>query len=706
MIFRPFLRILLLLWPLFLFSLGAAGASRSLHHDLQITLIPDEHRLEGVDHVRVHVDRGSSLVFSLSGKASVKEVLDHSSPCPFTFESGQLRVHPKETELERVSILTIAYSAPFNDAVPDLATSVDNPGYGVTGIISEKGTFLQSGSGWYPEIKGSTPTFLLRVTAPAGILAVTAGDLLGHQTEDNRSTSTWRINHPVEGLSLSAGPYSLGTKQAGRVTAMTYFTKENHSLSKAYLDATARYLSFYEGLLGPYPFEKFAVVENFLPTGYGFPSYTLMGSSILRLPFIIDTSLPHEIAHSWWGNGVWVDYSQGNWCEGLTTYLSDYLLRERVSQDKAKEYRLQVLRSFSTLVTPERDFPLRKFTSRSDAASQAIGYGKGAFVFHMVRRRLGDPVFWECLRELCKERLFQKTSWEDFRIAFERGSRSSFETFFHQWLFRKGAPRFTLGRVSGGEGRGPFRVKAVVKQQSPFYELNLPVVVAGKNHLMKERLNMSGETGVVEFRSHGKPERLSVDPDHDTFRYLDPEEIPPSINSLKGSPSVALVLPAVFSDQAASVAKTLALDLGMKSYRVIPGSDAGGAEAEKEDLILIGFQQNGISLKLPEGWLLRKDSFTVEGKTFDLGEDVFFGVFSHPGNARRVVGVFHPLAFQNAGEVAKKLTHYGGYSYLVFREGRNVMKGVWPVKESPLIHEWHDRPNAASRPAMRSESHD
>jgi len=91
------------------------------------------------------------------------------------------------------------------------------------------------------------------------------------------------------------------------VDIYTYFYPDNAGLSARYLEAAARYIGFYAELFGPYPFEKFAVVENFFPTGYGFPSYTLLGSAIIRLPFIIDTSLPHEIAHCWWGNGVLVD---------------------------------------------------------------------------------------------------------------------------------------------------------------------------------------------------------------------------------------------------------------------------------------------------------------------------------------------------------------------------------------------------------------
>jgi hypothetical protein len=146
-----------------------------------------------------------------------------------------------------------------------------------------------------------------------------------------------------------------------------------------------RHIGRYEALHGPYPFAKFAVVENFFPTGYGFPSFTLLGSRVLRLPFIPDTSLRHEVAHCWWGNGVFVDANGGNWCEGLTTYVADYLSKEEHSFEEARGYRLRTLEKYALLAAGAQDFPLSTFRSRYNPASQAVGYGKAMFVFHMMR---------------------------------------------------------------------------------------------------------------------------------------------------------------------------------------------------------------------------------------------------------------------------------------------------------------------------------
>jgi hypothetical protein len=47
-----------------------------------------------------------------------------------------------------------------------------------------------------------------------------------------------------------------------------------------------------------------------------------------------------------------------------------------------------------------------------------------------------------------------------------------------------------------------------------------------------------------------------------------------------------------------------------------------------------------------------------------------------------------PLSPQYADVVARKITHYGKYSYLAFQSGKNMDKGIWPVEDSPLVYEW------------------
>jgi len=85
----------------------------------------------------------------------------------------------------------------------------------------------------------------------------------------------------------------------------------------------------------------------------------LLGPQVIRFPFILSSSYPHEILHNWWGNSVFVDYASGNWCEGLTAYMADHLIQEQRGQGEA--YRRDVLQKYRSYVKDGRDFPLAEF---------------------------------------------------------------------------------------------------------------------------------------------------------------------------------------------------------------------------------------------------------------------------------------------------------------------------------------------------------
>jgi hypothetical protein len=178
----------------------------------------------------------------------------------------------------------------------------------------------------------------------------------------------------VDEITLVGGPLVVYREAAGAVEALVYLRQKDDALAAKYLQATAQYVEMYRGLIGPYPYGKFALVENFWETGYGMPSYTLLGPQVIRFPFILTSSYPHEILHNWWGNSVFVDYESGNWCEGLTAYMADHLIQEQ--RGAGEDYRRDTLQKYRSYVREGRDFPLTEFRSRHSAATEAVGYGK------------------------------------------------------------------------------------------------------------------------------------------------------------------------------------------------------------------------------------------------------------------------------------------------------------------------------------------
>ncbi len=682
-----------------LLVLAAALCEAQVHHNLEIALEPQQQAVRGIDTIRVGPPVPEILRFDLAPQARIASVTAGGIAVPFKFQDGVLEI--EGAPIRSGNPLVIEYTAVFNDPAPGKPLNTDNPGYGVSGTIHSQGTLLLAGAGWYPSAENDGGMDL-SVAAPRGILAVTSGNLVGHIDRERRSISRWRIPAPASRASLTAGPFIRRTLPAGDgVVAATYFTQPLDDLASAYLDATAGYLRMYTELFGPYAFNQFAVVENFFPTGYGFAGYTLMGRSVLRLPFIIHTSLGHEVAHSWWGNGVQVDYSHGNWSEGLTTYVADYLFKERQSQEAARQYRLQWLRNYANLVDPGSDFALSRFISRTDPVSKTIGYDKSAMVFHMLRQTVGDAIFWKTLKDIYTTHRFEKLGWLDLRRAFEKSANRSLATFFNQWVYRPGAPRLTLARVQSESGENGYTVSGYIAQQGPVYSLDVVLQLDTDRQSLNQRATLDNEKAGFRFSTPGPPRKLVADPQVNLFRRLAPEEIPVTINTIKGSDEVILWVSRNLDQSWMETARQLSISLGLTNARIVRGPD--GIPAGSAAVIRIGMDTRGVPpAPAPVSLQADAEQFAFQGRVFDRGGGAsFFGVYESDG---RPMALFLPATDRRAAEEALlKVTHYGKYSYLIFDGARNQVKGVWPVTESPLVHDFTGftegdaaRPNAAT----------
>lgn len=658
------------------------------HTRIAVTLDPATHQLLGESIVTLNPRGAASLSFVLHPGATVHRVSVEGRDVSADFAGGELVV-PLPTDAREGTVrVKIGYRATFNDPLPERTATAEDPSYGVNGVISPKGVFLGGGAAWYPRPPALPGKRTVEVTAPAGVEAITAGKRLERRSEGGRSVSVWEEEHPVEHLSLSAGEYVISERRLGSLPLYAYLSPGNAPLAASYLDASAEYIKFYEGLFGPYPFEKFAVVENFIPTGYGFPSYTLLGGTVIRLPFIIGTSLPHEIAHNWWGNGVLVDFREGNWAEGVVTYLADYLLEERKSPAAGRDYRFRLLTDYAALVSSATEFPLTEFVSRTDPASRAIGYGKGAMVFHMVRTMIGDDAFFAALRDLCRERLYRRASWSDFIRAFSKAAGKDLAPFMEQWLKRPGGPRLSLADVASRKEGGKWKVTGRVVQASPYWSFPVTLKAETAGGDSRQTIQVDRESAGFTLTLSEPPRRLLLDPDADLFRILSREDIPPAINRIKGSRDLI----AVIAKGCRAGRETLALlleSLGQRGARIVPEDELQGPELAGHDLLFCGVPEKKGLLSPLQGEVsvtVSPKGFAVAGESFDAPGDALFAVIGHPSDRGRVAALFLPLSGAAAEACVTKITHYGKYGYLVFSGGVNRKKGVLPAEGGGTVY--------------------
>jgi len=659
-----------------------------LEERLSVELDPPSHLLAGVCTFTIRMQGAEKMEFELAPAATILGVTIDGGEVPFHVAGGKLSVSIPGLAEKNERHMAVAYRVLFNDPLPERVVTTEDPSYGVQGIISGRGVYLGGGVPWYPRPPGVPARRTIQVIAPAGMEAVTAGALLERRETGGKSVSIWREEHPAPGPSLSAGFYRIGERKLGALPLYTYFGVDDAPLAPSYLEASARYIRFYEGLFGPYPFEKFAVVENFIPTGYGFPSYTLLGGSIIRLPFILTTSLPHEIAHNWWGNGVLIDFREGNWSEGLVTYVADYFLEEQKSAAAGRDYRFKLLTDYASLVPPGADFPVAAFVGRSDPSSRSIGYGKGAMIFHMVRRLIGDRAFFAALRDVCRDRLYREAGWSDFTKAFSREGEQDLAPLMKQWLERPGGPHISLADVTARPEGGKWVVSGRVVQDAPHWKFPLGISVETEGGDVRRTIEIGGESTPFTLSLSDSPKRLVLDPDVDLFRILAAGEIPPAINRIKGAQKLVAVMTRGCQARRETV-ELLLTSLGHAGAPIVGEAEADSKVTAGSDLLVCGVpEERRLLPSLPTGMKLSGNEFSIGTERFSASGDTLFSVTGRPADPSRVTALFLPLSASAADACVTKITHYGTYGYLVFSGKENRKKGLLPAPGSGTMVEF------------------
>jgi hypothetical protein len=556
------------------------------------------------------------------------------------------------------------------------------------GIVGEEGVYLAGSGFWYPYFDDNLIEFQLQVEVPEGWHLISQGNGTSH---DENAQAHWDSLGPMDEIYLVGGPLLAYHESAGAVRTSVYLHEPDEALASKYLSTTAQYLEMYRSLIGPYPYGKFALVENFWDTGYGMPSFTLLGPRIIRFPFILHSSYPHEILHNWWGNSVFVDYPTGNWCEGLTAYLADHLVQEQ--RGKGSDYRRAALQKYRNYVKEERDFPLAEFRSRHSAATEAVGYGKTLMGFHMLRRHLGDEDFSKALARFFRSAKGQRASFQDIQETFQKVSGEDLSWFFEPWVQRAGAAELGIEIQSIEEMPEGYVTRGALTQvqSSDPFPLEVPIVVQTAETTEQSIVRLVDRKTEFEVKTSELPLALHIDPAFDLFRKLDPRETPPSIGQLFGEPEILAIIPSQTTDVEAAAYRDLLQGWQSDSHsiEILVDTDVDMLPADRAVWIL-GRENRyaGKILEVDGSPLLQSGSneLSLGGEAVPLEEHSLVVVRRHPGNLEKVVGWIAVEPSEAFPGLGRKLPHYGKYSYLAFEgnDPTNVVKGQWATQDSPL----------------------
>lgn len=391
--------------------------------------------------------------------------------------------------------------------------------------VDPRGAFGLSHYPWYPTPAGgdADAAGTTGLTVPAAWRTVSNGRRLETAESRDTRTETWRTPRQDE-RGFVAGPLRAERFRAGERELGIFFFPEHAASARAHAGAVRRILEALKPRFGPLPVASYAIAEvddGLMRRAESEHGYFVGATSTFRFDRGTEVNLPllaHELGHAWWGTHVRVrDPGAQMINEGLAQYAAVLAIEALEGEAAATRFLrfsrrgyhpLHCARGYFLLAETRPDRPLSE-------AKHTVANAKGQWVYHMLRRRLGDERFFAVLRQILATHAGERISFDEVRAAFLRAAppEAKLERFFADWLERTGAPVVTATWADASDRRGS-RAEVKVRQRPPPYELLLEVAVDGGGGSRRHEVELSGLEKTFVFESPGRPTGVRIDPDH------------------------------------------------------------------------------------------------------------------------------------------------------------------------------------------------
>jgi Peptidase family M1 domain len=470
-------------------------------------------------------------------------------------------------------------------------------------VLSEAGAgllYVGARGTWYPNRGLEMAKFDLQFRYPTGWTLVATGKRQEDVVPDlppGEQSSHWISDRPMPIVGFNLGKYSRVLAQAGDVRVETYAASgvertfphgtteapnqptvpfhprplDQTSMpaplpsparnAQAVANASARAVEFFAHRFGPYPYTSLALTQMPGDVSQGWPSLIFLSSFSFLTPqekselhvspvtkILSDNVIAHETAHQWWGDLLsWKSYRDQWLFEGLANY-SALLLLESESPEQFREvmekYRMDLLAtnkdgsrlSDAGPVT----FGTRLNCSHFPTGYEAISYGRGTWLFHMLRNMLrdaernsvhsatlsdaqADAPFLHALSKV-RERFQERAiSTREFLQVFEDElppslryeGRKSLDWFYEGWVNGTALPHLELESVKYAQKPGGSMVSGAILQKDAPKELVtvVPVyaLVSGKTVLLGQVFADGPETN-FHFTAPAGTRKIVLDP--------------------------------------------------------------------------------------------------------------------------------------------------------------------------------------------------
>jgi len=470
-------------------------------------------------------------------------------------------------------------------------------------VLAEAGSgllYVGARGTWYPNRGMEMADFDLQFSYPQGWTLVATGKQAQFATDSiakaaGEQTSRWVSDRPIPLAGFNLGKYREATTRAGDIEVETYAaTGVERNFPAPHVEvippvpselikqrprvmlpsrpapthtemtvgeSAARAIQYFAERFGPFPYSHLALTQMPGRESQGWPGLIFLSSYAFldqqqreQLHYephrsLLQESVPvHETAHQWWGDLVmWDSYRDQWYSEGLANYCALMMLQEKNPsgfRQVMEGYRGALVEKNKDGMTPMEAGPVtlgtRLLSSRFPSGYEAISYGRGAWLFHMLRTMLKDAAeqekgrktpsqsgvdepFVRALRKV-RERYEGKSVStaellevfvEELPSSLQYEGKNSLDWFLTGWINGTSMPRLELKGVRfTPKGTSSVVTGTIVQKDAPQdLVTSVPVYAAsGKQLVLLGRVFADGEESTFHLTAPAGTHKIVLDP--------------------------------------------------------------------------------------------------------------------------------------------------------------------------------------------------
>ncbi|WP_457616405.1 M1 family metallopeptidase [Lutibacter sp.] len=446
-----------------------------------------------------------------SGKGMIVEaVFQNNDTILYTHNNNQLYIYPKKITTDSTYTYTIKYRG-----IPKDGLIISENLYGDRTFFGDN--WPNRAHHWFPCVDhpSDKATVTYEITAP-NHYQVIANGVLVEETNLNNSLNkyVWKTSVPIPTKVMVIGIANFAVQHIGlvhNVPVSTWVYPQTKELGFYDFKVAKKVLNWFIENIDEYPYSKLANVQS--KTRFG-------GMENAGNIFYFEKSvtgkqehedlIAHEIAHQWFGNTASeIDWPHLWLSEGFATYFTDLYILEtqgaEAFQKRMQQERTTVLNFYKRKQTPVIDLKTTNYMQLLNPNS----YQKGAWVLHMLRKKLGDDLFWKGIKTYYKKYKFKNASTTQFKNVMANVSGKNLDSFFSQWLEKPGHPILKTNWIYAAD-----KVRIIISQiqENGFdFPLDVELIYADGTTEIKT-LNVTYKGAPYEISTKKEVVRVNFDP--------------------------------------------------------------------------------------------------------------------------------------------------------------------------------------------------